>query len=223
MESHAAYGTSARRCSKLMATAIIVAIGSPSIALAQVESAASPQQVDLGAGHAERATNPAAQRAWQSFLKLAAKPNAVVTVDDLEGAFGQKAVDQGGYYRIQGVPITLLVNDDRVARVAYASRTANFVYFDFPGSVVAESCIRRDQAISDLLATGWALHSPALAEPSQGDIREAAPPDSPYSSDILLKGDQGVIRLGYSEKSNCATTLTMASDKLMFDRLSGTK
>jgi len=206
-----------------LGAAIVVALGLQSIAVAQVGSAASPQQMDSGVAQAARAVNPIVRQAWQSFLKLAAKPNAIVTVDDLESAFGQKAVDQGDYYRIQGLPITLLVNDDRVTRAAYPNRSARLVSFDFSGSVVAGTCIRRDQVISNLLATGWMLHSHSPGEPSQGDAREVAPPDSPYGSYILLKGDQGVIRLGYSERSNCATTLTMESDKLMFDRLSGTK
>ena len=203
--------------------AIFVAIGLQSIALAQVESAASPQHVDSGSGHAVRVADPAARHDWQSFLKLAAKPNAIVTVNDLENAFGRKTDDQGDYHRIQGVLITLMVNSDRFARAVYPNRPTNFVSFDFTGSAIAETCIRRDQVISNLLAAGWLLHAHSSGESPQGDIREVPPSDSPFGSHILLKGDQGVIHLGYSEKSNCATTLTMESDKLTFDRLSGIK
>lgn len=221
MKLCAVYGAAARRGTALLVIAIFAAIGSQSIALAQVESAASSQQVKSGVGQAGLTAIPAALHAWQGFLKLAAKPDAVVTVDDLEGAFGKRAVDQGDYHRIPGIPIALLVNHDRVNRADHQNRSTVFVSFDFIDSLMIDRCIRSAQAISDLLAIGWTLHSHTPGEPPQGDIREAPPSDSPYGSYLLLKGDQGIIHLGYSERTSCATTLTMASDGLDLDRLSG--
>jgi len=211
-----------RRYPMILVTAIAVAVGLQSTALAQVGSAAVPAQTVSGAGSPELAAILGAKHVWQSFLKLASKPNAIVTVDDFESAFGQQVLHQGDYYRMQGF-VALRLNNDRFARAAYPNRSTNFVSFDFPGSSEAKTCISRSQAISDLKMTGWLVHFHSSGAPPQGDLKEALPPDSPYGSYTLIKGDQGVILLGYSERTSCATTLTMESDKLVFDRVSGTQ
>jgi len=212
-----------RRYPMRVVTAIAVAVGLQAVAQAQVSAAATPTQVASGAGSAERATSPTAKDAWQRFLKLAANPNGIVTVDDLESAFGQKATHQSDYYRVHGFDVSLKLDSNRTARAAYPNRPTNFVSFDFPGSLISETCVSRGQALRDLQAVGWQVHSHSAGLPPQGDIQEPLPSDSPHGSYIFIKGDQGVIELGYSERTSCATTLTMESDKLIFDRVSGTQ
>lgn len=160
---------------------------------------------------------------WHDFLKLAAKPDAVVTLKEFEGAFGQKAVHRGDvsfydFYGIQGF-VTLDLHGDRAARKAYPRRVSNLVTFDFLGALMTETCITRDQVLGDLQKVGWELRMDSPAKSIQGDIKEIYPADMPYGSYTLVKGTQGVLLFTYSSKTNCAKKVTMQSDKLEFDRV----
>jgi hypothetical protein len=164
-----------------------------------------------------------ARRHWQSFLKLASKPNAIVTVNDLESAFGQKALhrEQVGfynYYRIQDV-VTLTPISDQVLQPDHLSRMSSLIVFDFLAGHDPETCIASGQVIRDLQRAGWVLktHTPGAA--AQGDVKEIMPSDAPYGSYSFVKGDQGVLSFGYSEKTTCATSLRMESNKLKFDQI----
>lgn len=209
----------------VIVTIVIAAMGQQ-IAQAQNAVLVAPASARTTAAVLRDSLGLSDQRNWQSFLKLAAKPNAIVTDKDLESAFEQKAVHQeqaGSYnfYRIQDI-VTLDSNGDRFARARYPNRTSNFISFHFFDGRNAETCITRYRAISDLQRAGWVLriHSPAVS--IQGDIREVMPPDMGYASYTFIKGDQGIAILGYLEKTNCAVKLTMESDKLEFDRITHT-
>jgi len=199
----------------IIATIALAAMGEP-IARAQNAPLVAPTSASTTAAAPSNSLALSGQRHWQSFLKLAVRPNAIVTVEDLESAFGQKASHQGDYYRIQDF-VTLEPNNDRFARTAYPNRASNFISFDFlPG--LNETCISRGQVINDLQVAGWGLHAHSPGS-IRGDIKEVMPLDMPYGSYTFLKGDQGVLRLGYSEKTNCAMKVTIESDKLEFDRI----
>lgn len=206
-----------RRYQTLVIAAIAIAAMGQPIVRAQNTSLVASASASTTASGPGNSLVLSGQHHWQSFLKLAGKPNAIVTVKDLESAFGQKAVHQGDYYRIQGF-VTLAINNDRFARKTYPDRPSNFVSFEFP-SESGETCITRSQVIRDLQMVGWVLHAHSQAGPIRGDIKEIMPSDMPYGSYTFMKGDQGVFLLGYSEKTNCAMKVTMESDRIEFERI----
>ena len=176
----------------------------------------------------QKAGSPAAsddQRRWQIFLKVIDNPDAVVTVEELENAFGQKAVykewsvgDQKAQeYRIP-YAVTFNPDDDRFARARYPNRPTYRVSFGFSGEQNFETCIKSDRVLSDLKEAGWVLriHEPAIG----GNVTEVMPPGAPYGSYHFTKGEQGVIYYIYSEPTACAGSVIMESDKLEFDRFS---
>jgi hypothetical protein len=207
------------RCSVLLGTAIALTVGMQSFALAQISSATTSVRTKPANGSTKRTAGAEAAYVWERFLKLAAEPNAIVTIGELESAFGTKATHDGDFYRIHDF-VALKPDSDRVAQSAYPNRFTSLVSLDFPGSLMGETCIRRNQALDDLKTVGWNVHSHSPGQSPQGDIREALPSDSPYGSYTLIKGDQGVIRLAYSESTGCATKLIMYADKVEFDRVS---
>jgi hypothetical protein len=160
---------------------------------------------------------------WQGFLELAALANGTVGVKDLEHAFGLKATYQSGlgshdFYKIQDF-VTLSLHGDQAALSAYPNRASTLVIFDLPDARDPRACITPSQAINDVQSAGWRLRKRSPAEPSRGDVKEIMPVDAPYGSYVFTKGDQGVLLLSYSGKTNCAKKAIMSSDKLEFNRI----
>jgi hypothetical protein len=209
---------SSRKFFNLTIVTIVIAASGLPIVRAQDAPPVTSASRSINAAASEGSLALNDQLNWKSFLKLAAKPNGIVTVKDLEGAFGQKAVYQKkvGLYDSYSIKdfITLFTNDDQFAKKQHPELTFNEVSFRFLGKY-QETCITRDQAISDLQKFGWALraHSPV-----EGNFREMMPADMKVGSDMLTKGDQGVLRLIFSI-TNCATTIVMQSNKLAFDKV----
>ncbi|WP_266171401.1 hypothetical protein [Dyella subtropica] len=205
-----------RKYRNLIIATIVIAATGQSIARAQGAPVIAPAAASTAAAPLDDSLPLSDQRHWEGFLKLAAKPNAVVTVKDLEDAFGQKAVylKKNGLYDSYSIKdfVTLLPSEDRFAKERYPERASNYVSFGFLGRH-NKMCITRDQVISDLLNFGWILHAHS---PAEGDLTEDMPDDMKVGSDIFLKADQGVLRLIYSI-TNCATTAIMQSNKLAFD------
>jgi hypothetical protein len=212
-----------RRYLNLTIVGIAIAVAWNSMARAQNGSAIASASASTVSAITIDPSAVSDQRNWQSFQKLAVKPNAIVTVRDLENAFGQKATHQekAGFYNFYSIRNIVMLdsNGDQLARARYPSRASNFVFFHFFDSRNAETCITRDQAISELQKAGWVLRIHTLPAPIQGDIREVMPPDMGYATYTFTKGDEGVAILGYLEKTNCAGKLTMEADKLEFDRV----
>jgi hypothetical protein len=216
--------TTRNRFKLLVATISIAALGIPSIKAQNVSR--SPQ---LPAGASSAADSSRAviiNERWRNFLKLAAQPNGAVDLREFENAFGQKSVFHGnlGSYNFNSIQgfVTLNLRSQN-SRITSSNQISTLVIFDFTDSLNPAICISSDQARRDVLSAGWVLRSHFLAGSNYGDIREAIPADAPYGLYTFAKDDQGTLLLGYSEKTNCATKVTMNSDKRKFDQINHAK
>ncbi|WP_266171400.1 hypothetical protein [Dyella subtropica] len=214
----------------IIATIAIAAMGPP-IARAQNAPPVASAPASTTAANVRDPVALSDQRHWQSFLKLAAKPNAVVTVEDLEGAFQEKSVHRKnpGFpdsYKIQNF-VEIAFGSNRLGlTLHYPERGSNFTFYEFlpprPNDnpwIDTKPCIAHEQAMRDLQRAGWVLHTHSPGEPIHGDIREQIPPGMPLGWYTLIKGDQGVLTLVYSEPTHCADRIIMQSDKFEFNRV----
>jgi hypothetical protein len=211
-----------KRSNFVIATMALVVAGQ-SIAQGQKESVVIQKPANTTAAAPEDAQALSDQRHWQSLLKLAAKPDAVVTVKDLEDTYQQKAVhrEQVGFFNYYSIKdfVTLFPDGDKFSRKRYPNRASVFISFYFFSGNNAKTCVTHTQAVHDLQEVGWRLHSHSPGKPIQGNIKEAIFSSATNASDTFLKDDQGIIIISYPESTGCIGSLRMEADKLEFDRI----
>lgn len=214
---------SGHKCLTSFTIAIAIAVVGQSSARSQNASSVTPTPAGdtVVASSNSLAVND--QRHWKSFLKLAAKPDAIVTANDLEDAYGQKPIrrEQAGFYNYYSIKdfVTLFPDGDETARKRYPNRPSVFdSFYCFDGND-PKTCITRAKAIRDLKRIGWMLYTHSPAKPIQGDIKEVMLSNMTSASDTLLNGDLGIVLLSYPEKTQCIGSVRMKANKLEFDQI----
>ncbi|RUL67103.1 hypothetical protein EKH79_00410 [Dyella dinghuensis] len=180
-------------------------------------AAGSSDTLDIAQLHAEK-------EIWRGFLKLALQANGTVTVRDFESAFGKRPLYHGGkgrfsYYSIEN--FATLNPDIQDAQATHHEQQSSFITVDLSHSLNRAACISSDTALNDLRSAGWILRNHFPKGPEVMDVREVMPPDAPYGTYTLTKGDRGSLTLGYSLRTNCAGKVTMESSKTAFDQAKG--
>lgn len=202
---------------------IAIAVAGQLLARAQNASLTIPAPISTAASAPGDSPAVNDQQHWHGFLKLAAKPDAVVTAKDLEEAYGQKPAhrQQAGFYNYYSIKdfVTLFPDGDEAARKRYPNQSSIFASFYFFGGNNPETCITRAQAIRELQRIGWRLYAHSSAKLVQGDIKEVKLSNTTPASDTLLKGDKGIVYLSYPEKTECIGSVRMKANKLEFDQI----
>lgn len=154
------------------------------------------------------------QRHWQDFLKLAAKPNAMVTTRDVESAFGQRMVPDSRT-SAYGIPdaIGYFEHETPRFRRLYPGRKQLFI-----GLVLhdtdPQTCLSETQVATDLQKAGW---TPRSHEPDRNVVGVDKLRLHLSAEDTFLKGDQGILDLIYPK--GCAYFPALQANKLEFDQI----
>ncbi|MBB6244859.1 hypothetical protein [Rhodanobacter sp. MP1X3] len=178
----------------------------------------APTSASTAAVTPDDTLEPIDQRNWRSFLKLAAKPNAMITPEDVESAFEQKVIhnERTDEYDIRGV-LKYFESETPRFRNPHPDRKRIGIIFIFQDKDFFNRCPSRSQFVSDLRMAGWTL----LHHAQERDVPDGI--DNNHSTfhlparDTFLKGDQGIIHLTYP--NGCPDVAHMDADKLEFDRI----
>jgi len=179
-------------------------------------SPAAPPSASTSATASESSLAAEDGRHWQNFLKLAAKPNGLVTQQDVDAAFGEKLVygtqqfPDYGYklghflrYFPSGNPLYLAKFPERKLS------STNLTFQDKD----PKTCLTESKITHDLQKAGWKFssHEPGRRmPPTDGGTGNSfvgyAPPN-----DIFQKGERGVVFVQYPTK--CPSDLSMHTDR----------
>ena len=168
---------------------------------------------------------PAAEdrRHWEDFLKLADKPNAVFTLQDVEAAFGGKLVTGEpkyiAYYKL-GSFLRYQAVDDPSYSAKYPGRGKDSITL-LLREKDARTCLPRSKITRDLQKAGWKFLTHNAAAPGFGSPRNcpknglcpAMTPPVPANDDFT-KGDQGILYVYYL--ADCPSEILMRADRDVF-------
>jgi hypothetical protein len=154
------------------------------------------------------------KRHWQSFLELAAMPNAEVTLEDLKRAFPGEVITSTlpGVYEIPHVLRYSVSVSPRLQHL-YPGRKQINISLDFQNAE-STTCKSKEQLVSDLQKAGWKIYSD-LPERVEGGV-DGMQLNLPSEAD-MQKGDQGVLKLVYS--NGCPSHVFLQVDKIRFDEI----
>jgi hypothetical protein len=159
------------------------------------------------------------QHHWQNFLKLAAKPNAVVTLEDIKKSFNESMVSttMSGSYEIPNVLKYHASVPERLHELFPDRKQVHVdLYFHDKNP---RTCLTKESLVSDLKGAGWKplFTRPEIIQPGL----DGGPPVHYPPETVFLKGDQGVFSIAYT--SNCPESVSMDANKLYFDLLTHKK
>lgn len=159
------------------------------------------------------------RRHWEDFLKLADKPNGLVTLQDVEVAFGEKLIcgkpsyanfyELGAFLRYQEGVFPLY-------RAKYPDRKTSSVTLLLKNQNT-KTCLTRHKITNDLQNAGWKFGNQLAGSPGSGPPRgchnSLCPTPLPRvpPTDYFKKGDQGILYVAYPTK--CPGEVSMQTDR----------
>ncbi|WP_266171402.1 hypothetical protein [Dyella subtropica] len=206
---------SSRKCRNLIIATMVIAAMGQSIARAQSAPVVAAAPASSAAALPGDSLALSDQRHWQSFLKLAARPNAVVTLEDIKRSFRDETVSttSPGQY---GMPNALayVVSIPERLRELFPGRKQIHLDFYFHDKDL-RTCLTKEELVSDLNRAQWRqlFAHPEFVQPGV----DGGPPINYPAQTIFLKGDQGVISIAYA--GGCPESASLDANKIYFDLL----
>lgn len=157
------------------------------------------------------------RRHWENFLKLANKPNGLVTLQEVEAAFGEKLANHNTYifYKL-GTFLTYQAGGFPLYRAKYPKRNTSSVSLFFQDQNT-KTCLTPSKIADDLRHAGWKFGNSLAAFPGSGPPRGChnglcpTPLPSVPPTDYFKKGDQGILFVAYPTK--CPGQVSMQTDR----------
>ncbi|RUL73703.1 hypothetical protein [Dyella choica] len=207
------------RCRNSIIAALAVAVVGQSIVQAQSASPDTLISANAATDVSRDSSALADKRSWQSFLKLAGQPNAVVTLEDIKRSFHGRIVPttMTGRYEIPGVLLYFVYVPERLHEL-FPDRKQMHVEVHFHDKD-SHTCLTKEEMLGDLNKAQWKLFTsiPASVQPGlDGGPLVHYPPQT-----IFLKGDQGVLSIAYVD--GCPENASMEANKIYFDMLTNKK
>lgn len=150
-------------------------------------------------------------RRWHDFLKLAAKPNAFITLDDVEAAFGEKLIFMSGRYMLGESIMNSVIYSTQNRPQHHQSRTDD-IQVKFMDKD-RRTCLPKSTITAGLRKTGWKFVTRVPGTPAQIRCSDLCMGGMP-PRDEFLKGDQGVASVSYV--GGCPTEVEVAADRERF-------
>lgn len=201
----------------ILFAAIAIIVVDQSIAQAQSGSAAHPASMSTSGSSSGNAKVWGDQSHWRSFLEIAAKPEAAVTLEDVKKAFGSEKI-LSPLQNVYEIPHVLHYNASVTPRFhdKYPGRSQIYITLYFHDGNLS-TCPSKEQMLGDLHAAGWAAYRnlPERTESGVDGIRLYLNSEADF-----LKADQGVLKLIY--ENGCPDQVFMQVDKIEYDEIKQT-
>ena len=159
------------------------------------------------------------RRHWEDFLKLADKPNGLVTLQDVEVAFGEKLIygkpSYANFYEL-GTFLRYQEGVFPLYRAKHPKRKTSSVTL-FLQDQNTKTCMTPSKIAGDLQHAGWKFGNSLAAFPGSGPPRGChnglcpTPLPSVPPTDYFKKGDQGILFVAYPTK--CPGQVSMQTDR----------
>ncbi|WP_199100932.1 hypothetical protein [Dyella sp. ASV21] len=192
----------------------ISAIGQPR-ACAQSGNSPPPAPTDDNSAASTPLLVISDQIHWQAVLKVAAKPNAMITIDDIKDSFQERTFKKValGHYEIPGV-LQYSVSDPERLREQFPDRKQIHIEVYFRDRD-PRTCLAKERLAHDLTGAGWnkLFARPELTQPGL----DGGPPTHHLPEEIFVKEDQGVFSITY--ENDCPQNVAIDANKIYFDLL----